>query len=453
MKILKRSHASSTTTIAALFIVGLLIGAAVVYAVTSTSAKTTTITTSGGVSTTTVSGSGQPALGTVTIGVLSDLSDGLSSEGLRVQAYAQQAVKDINAWVQNTTWAGKVTFKVDVVDYAGSPTTGDQDLKSLAASGVTVAVGPLSSGVASAMLADANSLHVVLISPSSTSPAIAIPNDYLFRTAPDDFYQGQADAAMFAAQNVKGLIIVYRDDTYGSGLENYTAADFSSHGGSGVTVDAIPYSATATSFTNILPTINSDYQALVAKYGANSVAIDAISFEELGYLLTEAQSSYPALLQTPQPWYATDGLQGDTAMTNSTYGTVTQDVRMTATVFGYTNSSKSLSVCNDFSSQPNLSCDSYALGGYDDVWLGALSILDCGANNGVCVQKVLPSVANDYFGATGWTQLNAAGDRQGGDYQIWTVMSPKAGENWYLSGSWSAISGTVTWLPGMQPST
>jgi branched-chain amino acid transport system substrate-binding protein len=388
----------------------------------------------------------------VTIGVLSDLSDGLSSEGLRVQAYTQQAVNDVNAWVQNTTWAGKVNFKVDVVDYAGSPTTGDQDLKSLAASGVAVAVGPLSSGVASAMLTDADNLHVVLISPSSTSPAIAIPNDYLFRTAPDDFYQGQADATMMASQGVKGLIIVYRDDTYGDGLYNYTSADFSSAGGSGVTVDAVPYPPTATSFTNILPTINSDYQALVAKYGAGAVAIDAISFEELGYLLTEAQSSYPALLQTPQPWYGTDGEQGDTALTNSTYGAVMQDVRMTATVFGYANTTKSLSVCADFSSQPNLSCDSYALGSYDDVWLAALSVLDCGANSGVCVQKVLPSVADSYFGATGWTDLNAAGDRNGGDFQIWTVESPKAGENWYLSGEWSATTNSVTWAPGQQPS-
>ena len=447
---MKRKGASSTITIVVLFIVGLLIGAAGTYAVISSSGKTTTTTIT---NTTTVSGSGQAPLGTVTIGVLSDLSDGLSSEGLRVQAYAQQAVTDINAWTQNTSWAGKVTFKVDVVDYAGSPTTGDQDLKSLAASGVNVVVGPLSSGVASAMLTDADSLHVVLISPSSTSPALAIPNDYLFRTAPDDQYQGQADANMMLSQGVKGVIIVYRDDTYGDGLYNYTSADFSSAGGSGVTVDSVPYSPTATSFTNVLPTINSDYQSLVTKYGASAVAIDAISFEELGYLLSEAQTSYPALLSTPQPWYSTDGTQGDTALTNSTYGALVQDVRLTATVFGFQNSSKTAAVCADFASQPNLSCDSYALGSYDDVWLAALSILDCGANSGVCVQKVLPSVAGDYFGASGWTQLNAAGDRLGGDYQIWSVQTRAAGENWYLAGSWSYLTDTTSWLPGQQPST
>ena len=191
----------------------------------------------------------------------------------------------------------------------------------------------------------------------------------------------------------------------------------------------------------------------MAKYGASAVAIDAISFEELGYLLSEAQTSYPALLSTPQPWYSTDGTQGDTALTNSTYGALVQDVRLTATVFGYQNSSKSAAVCADFTSQPSLSCDSYALGSYDDTWLAALSILDCGANSGVCVQKVLPSVGDNYFGTTGWAQLNAAGDRLGGDYQIWSVQTRAAGENWYLTGSWSYLTDTTSWLPGQQPST
>jgi len=481
---LKRSGAS-TAMVAALFIVGLLIGAVGVYAATSSSAKTTTVTGPGvtetstvattetvgaGVTVTSVSTATQvstvtttlqgtaPSLGTVTIGVLTDLSDGLSSEGVRVQAYTEQAVSDVNAWVQNTSWAGKVTFKVDVEDYALNPTTADTELKSMAASGISVVVGPLNSGAAEAILSDADSLHVVLVSPSSTSPALAIPStpgnpSYLFRTAPDDRYQGQADATEMYGQGVRGLIIVYRDDTYGDGLYNYTSLDFGNAGGSGVTIDAIPYSSTATSFTNILPTISSDYNALVAKYGANAVAIDAISFEEIGYLLQEASTQYPSLLSTPQPWYGTDGEQGDTNLVNSTYGAFMQDIRMPATVFGYDNTSKTAQICADFASNPSLSCDSYALGSYDDVWLAALSVLDCGANSGPCIQKVFASVADSYFGATGWTQLTVGQDRLGGNFQIWCVESPPAGENWYLCGSWSSLTNTIAWVPGQQPST
>jgi branched-chain amino acid transport system substrate-binding protein len=426
-----------------------------------TATKTTTVTATGAASTVTVTGAGGTSglSGTIQIGVLSDLSDGLSSEGLRVQAYSQQATTDINTWLGTTQWAGKVTFKADVVDYKGDLTTADTDLKSLASSGVTVAVGPLSSGVVGAIYKDAQSLNVVLISPSSTSPAYYGVSPYLYRTAPNDVFQGQADATEAASQGVKGLIIVYRDDTYGYGLFNYTSADFSKL--SGTTVDAIPYSTTLSgqqAFSSIATTINTDYQALTAKYGAGAVAIDAISFEEVGYLLKAVQASYPSLITTAQPWYGTDGEQGDTALTNSTYGSLMQSTRMVASVFGYTNTTKTISVCNDFKNQPSLSCDSYALGAYDDTWLAALSILDCGANNGACVSKVLPSIANSYFGVTGWTSLTSptgvGGDRQGGDFQLWCVQNkPSAGLNWYFCGDWSSTTNTVSWLPGQQPST
>jgi len=450
--------------------VGLLIGAGVVYLLAPSIVSPSTTTVSGGTATTTVTGAavtttvttGVPTLGTVTIGVLTELTGSLSSEGLRVQAYANQAVKDINAWIASTQWAGKVTFQTDVVDYAGSPTTADQEVKTFAASGVAAVVGPLNSGSLIAIYGDATTGHVVLISPSSTSPALAGVSPYVYRTAPNDVFQGAALSGELLSQGVKGVIITYIDDTYGSGLYNYTNADFSAAGG---TVDAVPYSPTLAgvqAFNGVASTINSDYSALTAKYGAGSVAILAISFEELGYLLKAAQASYPSLLTSPQPWYGTDGEQGDTALTNSTYGSLMLQIRMPASVFGYTNSSKSAALCAEFASNPNLSCDSYALGGYDDTWLAALSILDCGANSGQCVSKVFTSVADSYFGATGWTQLTTptgvGGDRAGGPYQIWCVLNQPAVGDWVLCGQANAnpaapTSYTVTWLPGLQPKT
>lgn len=472
---MKIRSGASTAIVAVLFIVGIIIGAGAIYASgVSSSTKTTTATQ---VQTTTVAGTGATVTqtqtqtvtatgassglsGTITIGVLSDLSDGLSSEGLRVQAYTEQAATDINSWLATTQWAGKVTFKVDVVDYAGSTTTAVTELTALQQAGAVAVVGPLSSGIVGAIYKGAASDQIVLISPSSTSPAYYGVSPYLYRTAPNDVFQGQADATMMLSQGVKGVIIVYRDDSYGYGLYNYTSADFASGGGSGVTVDAIPYStslAGSQAFSGVAGQINTDYSNLVAKYGADAVAVDAISFEEIGYLLTQIKASYPTLLTTPQPWYGTDGEQGDTALTNSTYGSLMQSIRMTASVFGYTNSSKTAAVCADFAGKPSLSCDSYALGSYDDTWIAALSILDCGANSGSCVSKVLPSVADSYYGVTGWTQLTTptgvGGDRAGGDFQLWSVATGVEGLNWYLAGDWSSLSNTVSWLPGMQPAT
>jgi branched-chain amino acid transport system substrate-binding protein len=455
MDTVKRPGAS-TSVVAGLFIVALLIGAGIGYFVSpavSSTTVTTTVTGSSGLS------------GKITIGVLTELTGGLSSEGIRVQQYSDYAVSNINAWLANTQWAGKVTFATDVVDYAGVATQADTQLKSLAASGVSVVVGPLRSSAVEAIYADATTDHVVVISPSSTSPALSGVSPYLFRTAPPDQFQGGALAGELYGQGVRGLIITYIDDTYGSGLYNYTSADFSKLGGSGVTIDAVPYNenlAGVQAFNGVASTINSDYSSLSAQYGASHTAILAISFEELGYLLKAVQASYPTLLSTPQPWYGSDGEQGDTALTNSTYGSLMLQIRMPATVFGYTNSSLTQAVCSHFASNPNLSCDSYALGSYDDTWLAALSILEAGSTSGQAIAKVLPSVADSYFGVTGWLQLftptGVGGDREGGPYQIWCVENAPAVGDWVLCGT--AVSNpaspttyTVTWLPGQQPST
>jgi len=452
---MKRSGAS-TAIVAVLFIVGLIIGAGAVYVAAPSfiSSATTTVTSTG------------PSLtGTINIGVLTELTGGLSSEGIRVQHYSAQAITDINNWLANTQWAGKVQFATTVVDYGGVASTADTQLLSLASSGVQVVVGPLRSSAVEAIYKDAASHTVVIISPSSTSPALAGVSQYLYRTAPNDVFQGGALASELYSQGARGLIITYIDDTYGSGLNNYTAADFNSMGGSGVKVDEVPYSDTLSgvqAFNSIASTINTDYQALNSTYGAAHVAILAISFEEVGYLLKAAQASYPALLSIPQPWYGTDGEQGDTALTNSTYGSVMLQVRMAASVFGFTNSSATAAICQKFASNPNLSCDSYALGAYDDTWLAALSVLDCGANNGACISKVLPTIADSYYGVTGWTKLttptNVGGDRQGGTYQIWCVVNKPSVGDWVLCANANANPATptvytVNWLPGLQPTT
>ena len=131
----------------------------------------------------------------------------------------------------STAYAGKVKFNVVVEDYALDATKAQNDMNTFKSDGISVVVGPLNSGTAQALLSFANSNQIVMISPSSTSNALAIPNDYLFRTAPTDIIQGKADAAMMWGDGVKAIIQVYRQDTYGSGLANFTPAAFTADGG------------------------------------------------------------------------------------------------------------------------------------------------------------------------------------------------------------------------------
>ena len=285
-----------------------------------------------------------------------------------------------------------------------------------------------------------------MISPSSTSAALAIPNDYLFRTAPTDNVQGMADAAMMWQNGVRYLIQVYRQDTYGSGLANFTAADFKALGGT--IVDSVPYDTTTTNFAPTLATLNTDWATGVSDAGGNnnSVAIQMVAFDEGATLLQQASTNYPSLLKTPQPWYGTDGVEGESVFTNSTIASTIQAVRLPSTVFGFTNSSKTQVLCTELFKATSQTCDSYPIGAYDDVWIAALSILACDANSGSCIQKVLPSVADNYYGVSGWTELNAAGDRAISDYLIYCITGPASNLAWTVCGSWSYQTDTVTWI-------
>src|SRR6266705_2834114 len=110
---------------------------------------------------------------TITIGELLDLSSALSTFGIGDQDVSAIAIDDINSFL---TKAGcNLRFTTSVRDYALDNALALADLQSLAASGVQVVVGPLNSGAAQFLLSYADSNHIVLISPSSTSPALAIP--------------------------------------------------------------------------------------------------------------------------------------------------------------------------------------------------------------------------------------------------------------------------------------
>ncbi len=494
---LRYNSKRSVSTIVAviLLIVGLVIGAGGVYAAIGTSSvtQTKTVTTGGAGSTvtTTVSGgtggaastvtttvtggapaaqackspkltsptsnatsvtsaSGPPLSGTINIGVLDDLSSQLITEGIKINFTAHQAVNDINAWLAHTSWAGKVTFNVNVQDYGLDNTKASNIMNTFKSDGITTVVGPLNSGTAQALLTFADSNQIVMISPSSTSPALAIPNDYLFRTAPTDVNQGAADACIMWSQGVKALIQVYRQDTYGSGLANYTKADFTNNGGT--VIDSIPYDTSTTNFVPILQKVAADWTTASKSYDNNSIAIQLISFDEGASLIQQASTNYPSLIKTPQPWYGVDGTEGEAVFTNSTIGSSMQAVRLPSTVFGYTNSSKTATLCQQLLKAISQTCDSYPLGAYDDVWLAALSILACGTNSGACVQATLPTVAANYYGVTGWTEFDGAGDRAYGDFLIYCVSGASPTSlSWNVCGSWSQASDTVTWTA--KPST
>ncbi len=412
---------------------------------------------------------------TLTIGLLTDLSSDLASQGVRAKDAALLAVSDINKYLSSPpgaassgTSACNVKFALSYSDYALDSSKALTDLQAFAAAGVQVVVGPLNSGAASNILQYAKTNHIVLISPSSTAVSLAIPNDDLFRTAPNDRWQGQADSAMLKAEGATKLVILQRHDPYGDALANATAANFVASGQNiqyGVctasdTVCIFRYDPNLTTFGTITPTLSTDFNTLNNTANANKVAIQAISFEEFGELVIElnGSSSYSYLLKGHLPsatsqWTGTDGEAQDTVISNkTTSGPIVSNIRLPSTTYGFPNTTLTQQLVKNFAGNyTNNVCDNYCRGTYDDVWLGALATLSAGAYDGTKIQAVMLTVANSYYGVTGWNGLEASGDRIASTYQIWKVVTPTGGvPTWVYAGFWDATTNPPS-LSGFNP--
>jgi branched-chain amino acid transport system substrate-binding protein len=80
--------------------------------------------------------------------------------------------------------------------------------------------------------------------------------------------------------------------------------------------------------------------------------------------------------------------------------------------------------------------DTGALAYYDALRVAVLAYLETGPRAPVGRRRrAVVRTANRYFGATGWTKLNAAGDRHAGSYDFWALREQEDG-----SFAWEVVA-------------
>src|SRR5690554_330678 len=100
-----------------------------------------------------------------------------------------------------------IRFQLVVEDTRTTPEGALAAIESLAAAGVQVVIGPYSSAASSGVRGFADANKILVISPSSTSPALAIPDDYLFRLIVSDTLQGAAVSKLIDRDGYKQVVV------------------------------------------------------------------------------------------------------------------------------------------------------------------------------------------------------------------------------------------------------
>lgn len=355
--------------------------------------------------------------GTVPLGGLFPLDGRLGSLGTPMEAAAEKAVDDFNAYLNEIgaewqfEWVSENTETNAVVAL--------EKIQSLNARGINLVVGPAQSSAIKQMKSYVDSSGMILVSPSSTDPTLAIPDDNIFRLVPNDENQGTALAALMANEGIKVVVPIWRGETYGDGLKEATEDVFKTMVSDGVVHSGVRYALDVPEHSLEVDLLNKYVESNIEKHGPESVAVLIISFEE-GQSIMQSASKYESLQSVR--WFGSEALQGSKLFIEDR---ITSEfikmVDFTAVQFLLSPGNKAQDlkeyIINRYGDDP----PSFAYPSYDAVWVLGMAILEANSSDTNDIKAVLSEVAARYSGAMRSTQLNPDGDLDLANYQIWKI--------------------------------
>lgn len=174
------------------------------------------------------------------VGFMNPHTGPLANLGPSMEKGMQLAADEINAQTALTGFSVQVVGKEDDTTVDQTRATAAYD--SLVGKGATAIIGPCCSGITGAVLTKAVEDHVVVASPSATSPTLTETDrqGFFWRTSPTDAGQGRVLAQMMVADGVEKANMIIVNNDYGNGFATVFQQEFESKGGDVGTVSKIP---------------------------------------------------------------------------------------------------------------------------------------------------------------------------------------------------------------------
>ena len=372
--------------------------------------------------------------GDVQIGALVGISGDLSSIAEEIVSGIKLAESDFNDHLKdnNQDWR----LKIIIEDTQTNPVVALEKATSLYAKGVNVLVGPITSANTKNIKGYADANNIIIISPGSTAPELAVQGDNLYRTVPDDNKQGPAVANVMYDQGIRAIAMIYRADAWGDGLQKTTQSNFERLGGT--VIDANRYNPTSHEYSVSISVLADQVKMLVDQYGADKVGVSLIGFAE-SLQVMQAASQHDVLSKVK--WFGTDANTNDVRITQDPIGKeFAQKTQFTTVQFATANNDITERVRDLVSADIGRNPAVYTFTSYDAVWLAGLSIMESQSSNSDNIKSVIHEIAENRIGAAGPNRLNQQGDLDAGDYDIWLVT-----DSWNVIGKYNAMNNTITW--------
>jgi branched-chain amino acid transport system substrate-binding protein len=380
----------------------------------------------------------------IVIGGLFSLTGSWSSLGVASKAAMEIGIEDVNAYLAAA--GSSFHFTASIKDTKLDPAVALAGITAFKASGIEVVLGPQSSAEVAAIRSFADANAILVASQSSTAGTLAIAGDNIFRFTPSDTLEAVALVGLMKADAMTTIIPFWRNDAGNVGLQVATRALFTSPGS---VKPGVQYAATNPDFAAALASLRTQVQAAITERGGTTgIAIAHAGFDEVVDIFKLATLD-PVLSSVR--WYGTDG----TALTeplrvDATAAAFARKVSFWAPIPGVDAgaSDRWQPVAARIAARAGAAPDAFGLAVYDAVWVTAHAYLAAGGRgHATALKSAFVTSANNFYGASGWTALNAAGDRRFGDFDFFSLSPSGTASSWTLRAQYDTQRRLLTRMP------
>jgi len=360
----------------------------------------------------------------ITISALLTLSGDLSSFGSSAKAACEIAEKDINSYLLSI---GKpYSFQIEFQDTQTDPIVALRKTKLMHSKGIKTIIGVQASSELSAIKPFADESDLIIISSESTSPELAVENDYIFRLVPDDSNQAVAIVQLLESLHYQAVIPFWRNDTWGKGLINAISENLNNS--SIQAQEGVAFDPLTKDFEGYLTQLDTIVKKSLETYTAEELCIYFLAFDE-SVPIFETLSQYPALMNLR--WFGSDGTaKSEDIIKNNVAAQTAINVNFLNPMYKPEKTEKAHILDLQIMEKYNVIPSSYSSTAYDACWLAALSHIVTKNGNTKELANAFIQTANSYYGTTGWTVLNKAGDRKFGNYDFWKIEEINGSYGW-----------------------
>ncbi|TRO56015.1 ABC transporter substrate-binding protein [Candidatus Bathyarchaeota archaeon] len=278
-----------------------------------------------------------------------------------------------------------------------------------------------------------NDNEMILLSPSSRSSQYEIGADSLYRLSVPEEYGNPVICEALQRTGADSIILVYPESRKVAPLRTVLVEK-------GVNV----IGEVKSNPVNLSETF-SQLEEISGGSGAGPNTVILFTFpDQLGFLV-ENWDNYPNVCGLR--W-----VYGDEPVELFTDDSMNypDNMDLTLVTLAPVMSERYISVSERYENMTGVPMDYQSACAYDAAYISAMSILQCQSRGGEDIVKVLPDVADRFFGVSGWTRLDENGDRKYCSYEIWSIKS-SSDFTPSLMGRYDGVSDRYTWYDGVGP--